>query len=98
MVHNYSKLTQLKAYMSLYKYDFICLSETCLDSTTVDNLLEIDGYNLVRADHPDNIKKGRVCIYYKESLPVRVISLPYLKEVLLLEMNDNNKRMIVSVI
>ena len=26
--HNYSKLTQLKIYISLYKYDFICLSET----------------------------------------------------------------------
>ena len=32
------------------------------------------------------------------SLPVRVISLPYLKEGLVLEMNDNNKKMIVSVI
>ena len=81
----------------MYKYDFICLSETYLDSTTPDNLLEIDGYNLVRADHPDNIKRGGVCIYYKESLPVRVINLPYLKEALLLEMNDNNKKMIVSV-
>ena len=96
--HNYSKLTQLKAYISLYKHDFICLSETYLDSTTPDNLIEIDGYNLVRADHPDNIKRGGICIYYKESLPVRVISLPYLKEALLLEMNDNNKKMIVSVI
>ena len=82
----------------MYKYDCICLSETYLDSTTPDNLLEIDGYNLVRADHPDNIKRGGVCIYYKESLPVRVISLPYLKEGLVLEMNDNNKKMIVSVI
>ena len=82
----------------MYKYDCICLSETYLDSTTPDNLLKIDGYNLVRADHPDNIKRGGVCIYYKESLPVRVISLPYLKEGLVLEMNDNNKKMIVSVI
>ena len=60
--HNYSKLTQLKAYISMYKYDCICLSETYLDSTTPDNLLEIDGYNLVRADHPNNIKRGGVTI------------------------------------
>ena len=26
--HNFSKLTQLKAYISVYKHDFICLSET----------------------------------------------------------------------
>ena len=55
--HNYSKLTQLKAYISLYKYDFMCLSEIYVDSTAPDNLFEIDGYNLVRADHPDKIKE-----------------------------------------
>ena len=71
--HNYSKLTQLKVYISLYKYDFICLSEIYLGSTTPDGLREIDGYKLVRADHPDDIKRGGVCIYYKESLSIRVI-------------------------
>ena len=96
--HNYSKLTQLKAYTSMYKHDFICLSETYLDSSTPDSLLEIDGYNLICEDHPDNIKRGGVCIYYKESLHVRVLSSPYLKEALLLEMIDNNKKIIVSVI
>ena len=65
---------------------------------TPDNLLEIDEYNLVRADHPNNIKRGGVCIYYKESLPVQVISLPYLNKGLVLEMNENNKKMVVSVI
>ena len=82
----------------MYKHDFICLSETYLDSSTPDSLLEINGYILVRADHPNNIKGGRVCIYYDESLPVRVISLPYLKEALLLEMTCNNKKVTVSVI
>ena len=67
-IHNFSKLTQLKAYISTYKHDFICLSETYLDSSIPDNLIDIKGYNLVRADHLDNIKRGEVCIYYKESL------------------------------
>ena len=82
----------------MYKHDFICLSETYLDSSTPDSLLEIDGYILVCADHPNNIKRGGVCIYYKESLPVRVTGLPYLKETLLLEVTYNNKKVIVSVI
>ena len=69
--HNFSKLTQMKAYISMYKHDVICLSETYLDSSTPDSLLEIDGYILVRADHPNNIKRGGICIYYKESLPVQ---------------------------
>ena len=96
--HNYSKLRQLKAYISIYKHDFVCLSETYLDSTTPKSLLEIDGYNLIRAGHPNNTKRGGVCIYYKESLPVQVVSLPYLKEALLLELTDNNKKIFVSVI
>ena len=90
--HNFSKLTQLKVYVSTYKYDFIFLSETYLDSSTPDNLIGIEGYNLVRADHPDNIKRGGVSIYYKESLHVRVISLPFFKEALLLKMSYNKKR------
>ena len=85
-VHNFSKLTQLKAYISTYKHDFICLSETYLDSLIPDNLTEIEGY------------KGGVCIYYKESLPVRIKTLPYFKETLLLEMIHNNKKVLVSVI
>ena len=96
--HNFSKLTQLKAYIPTYKHDFICLSETYLDSSIPDNLIEIEGYNLVRAAHPDNIKRGGVCIYYKESLPVRIKTLPYFKEALLLEMIHNNKKVLVSVI
>ena len=96
--HNFSKLTQLKAYISTYKHDFICLSETYLDSSIPDNLIDIKGYNLVRADHPDNIKRDGVCIYYKESLPVRIKTLPYFKEALFLEMIHNNKKVIVPVI
>ena len=95
---NFSKLTQLKAYISTYKYDFICLSKTFLDSSTPDNLVDIQGYNLVRTDHLDNTKRGGVCIYYKEPLLVRVINLPYFKETLLLDMSFYIKKVIVSVI
>ena len=77
--HNFSKLTQLIAYNSIYKHDFICLSETYLDSSIPDNLIDIEGYKLICADHPYNIKSGGVCIYYKELLPVQIINQHYLK-------------------
>ena len=96
--HNFSKLTQLKTYISISKHDFICLSEIYIDSSIPDSLLEIDGYNLIRSDHPNDIKTGGVCISFKEILHVRVMYVPYLKEALLLEMNYNKKRVIVSVI
>ena len=37
-------------------------------------------------------------MYYKESLPVKAINIPDLKEALLLEMTYNNKKVTVSVI
>ena len=41
------------------KYDLICLSETFLDQSidSLDERITIEGYNLLRADHPSN-KKG----------------------------------------
>ena len=92
--YNFSKLTQLKAYISTYKEDFICLSETYLDSSTPNNLIDIEGYNLVRADHPDDTKRGGVYVCYKESLPVKIINLLYFKEALLLEMSYSKNKVI----
>ena len=88
----------LKAYNAIYKYDFTCLSEAYLDSSIASDhvLLELEGYKLVRAEHPNNVKEGGVCFYYKESLLVRVINLPYLQDWILLELNDQNKKIIKS--
>ena len=62
------------------KYNFICLSETFKDSSALDNLVDIQGYNLVHTDHSDNTKIGEVCIYYKESLPFWVINWASIKK------------------
>ena len=79
---------------AIYKYNFLCLSETYLDSSIPSDhvSLDLEGHKLVCTDHPNNIKQGGVCIYYKESPPVKVINLPVLQEVLLLELNDQNKK------
>ena len=87
--HNFAKLTQLEAYNSVYEYNFIYLSETFLELATPKNLLEIEAYNFVRADHLNNVKIGGVCIYQKESLSVRAINVPYFNEMLLLDVNQH---------
>ena len=66
LAHN--KLPLLTAYNSTLNYDLICLTETYLDSTVNPNNILINGYNLLRADYPDNIKRGGVCLYYRENL------------------------------
>ena len=61
-------------------------------------MLDLESYNLVRADHPNSVVRGGVCTYYKESLPVRIINLPYLEQALLLELNDESKKIIISIL
>ena len=47
----------------------------------------MEGYNLIRADHPDNIKRGGVCLYFKKGLALRKIELSHITECLLCEVN-----------
>ena len=78
----FTKVSLLSAYISVYKSNIICLSETYLNSKipSDDKNLEIAGYNLAREDNPSNSKRGGFCVYYKSSLPFRVINVKYLQE------------------
>ena len=53
--------------MTLY-----CLTETFLNLSILndDNRITIGGYNPIRSDYPSDSKKGGVCIYYKEHIPL----------------------------
>ena len=70
--HDSIKISLLQAYITQHNYDIICLTETFLNSSIPndDNRIMIDGYNLIRSDHPSDSKKGGVCIYYKEHIPL----------------------------
>ena len=80
------KLSSIADHNTIHKYDFICVSETYLDSPvhTQDRDILINGYNLICADQPNNNRDG-VCIYYRESLAVELVETNYLSECLLCE-------------
>ena len=46
------------------------MSETFLNSSLDrdDDRFKIEGYNLIRSDNPSGLKKGGVCIYYKQHI------------------------------
>ena len=46
--------------------------------------------------YPNNVKRDGVCIYYKKFLSVRVMHLLSLQEALLLELNNKNKKLMIS--
>ena len=79
---NFIKLYLLKPYIAIHKFDVICLSETYLNASISndDDSLEVPGYNLFRADHPSNTKRGGVCIYYRNYRPLKILDIHYLQE------------------
>ena len=85
---NYAKVFLLQAYMAVHKFDVICISETYLDSSipSNDSNLEILGYTLICSDHSSNNKRGGFCIYYKRSLPLRILNVQYLQESICFEL------------
>ena len=89
--HNFTKLPLLRAYVSVHKFDIICLSETYLDSSIDDVSLEISGYYLIRSDHPSNKRRGGICIYYKNFLPLKVTGVRLLEECIAFGLITSNK-------
>ena len=70
--HDFAKISLIQSHALSYNIDIIFLSETFLDSSIETNnpKLNISGYNLLRSDHPSDIKRGGVCMFYKDYLPV----------------------------
>ena len=59
IAHDCIKITLIQANITDQNFDIVCLSETFLNSSIQndDHKLKIDGYNLIRSDHPSDSKK-----------------------------------------
>ena len=98
--HNFSKISLLRAYNAIHNYDIIYLSETYLNHDTLsdsDNL-KIPGYELIRVDHPSNQKRGGICIYHKDFLPIKVNNISCLKECLNFSLSVYGKQCNITLI
>lgn len=58
----------IEAFITAQKFDIMFLSETLLDSTIdiSDTRANLNGYLLLRADHPSYTERGGICIYHKD--------------------------------
>ena len=79
-VHSFVNIFLLKAYLSIHKFDIVCLSEIHLDPSVLlhDANLEMQGYELVRSDHLLQHKRSAVGIYFRNSLPLKILNIHYL--------------------
>ena len=80
--HTLSKISLLEAYDTIYKHEFLCISETYLDYLVLegDRNMQLNGYNKIRADHPSNAKRCGVSIFYKKTLSFCVVNFSNLSE------------------
>ena len=63
-----------------------------------DKNIQLDGYNLLRADHPSNSKRGGVCIFYKETLGVCIVKSLSFNECIICEVSIQNSKGYVGVV
>ena len=46
---------------------------------------------MVRADHPSGNRRGGVCVYYKETLPIKMLDINYLQECIYFDLKIGSK-------
>ena len=96
--HNFQEIAVLKSFVAMLKFDIIYISETFLNNTYENNDLNLNGYSFLRVDHPSNAKREGVCIYYKETLAPKMMSIPYLNESLLCDVTIRSKMCVIGTV
>ena len=71
----------------------MCLYKTCLYSiiSSNDSNLQVRGHTLVHTHNPNNTKRGAACIYYLNSLPLKVLRIQFLNKCINPEKNIGGK-------
>ena len=97
--YDFLSVSLIEAYNSVYKYDLIGIVETHLDSTVDKDRLTLEGYSFFKNNHPQNVKRGGVGLYVKDSLPTTErIDLVTLPECVVCEIQLNRKKYFFVVI
>ena len=100
-VNNFIKIPLIEAYNSVYNYDIIALSETYLDSSIPNENISLTGFSKdnYRSDHPSDVKRGGVCLYFKDSLAIKQRKdLQILDECIISELTIGRKKVFFVVV
>ena len=99
-VSHFSKLTKFLKLESS-KASKRHLTKTFLDSSTLseDPRLAIEGYKPFCCDHPSNLRRVGVCLYFKDHLLLAIRpNLTTLGECLVCEIQNNSKHFFITVL
>ena len=80
--HKYHRISLLTTCMSAHNFSITCLSETYLTSSIDinDGNYAMPEYIMCRINHPSDVKRGGVYIYYKTIMPLKVLLTKFLLE------------------
>ena len=98
-VEDFSILSQISAFLNVHQFDIFCLNETFLDSliSSEDPGLSIEGYKVFRCDHPSNLQRSGVRLYFKDHLPLAIMpNLTTMNEYLVCEIQNGSKYFFIS--
>ena len=97
--YNYLRVSLIEAYNSVYDYDLIGVVETHLDSSAEEEKLILNGYSFIRQNHPQDIKRGGVGLYIKDSMPYKDRSdIATLPECIVVQLQLNRKKFFFTII
>ena len=99
---NFIKIPHFEADAISHNIDIICLPETFLNSYFLLKhiRLHLHGYSLMHADHHRDLRRGGVCIYYKEQFPLicKPNLTPLNDKCLVCELKIVNKKCFITVL
>ena len=97
--YDFLRVSLIEAYNSVCNYDLIGIVETQIDSTVDEDRLSLDGYMFLKDNHPQNVKRGGVGLYVRDSLPSKNRSdLVTLPECIVCEIHLNRKKYFFVVV
>ena len=89
----------IEAYNSVYNYDLKGIVETHLDSTADESKLVLNGYTFLRSNHPQDLKRGGIGLYVKDTFPARNrLDLAALHECIVCEVQINRRKYFLIVL
>ena len=72
---------------------FVYQKHSLIPQYWLDNRnLSIQGYSLIQADHPDDIKRGAVYLYFKENLTLKVNDNCFIVQCIVCEITPQNQK------
>ena len=92
---DFARLPLIETFQATYDFDLFGVCESLLNKDIMNDDILINGFSPepFRADKPENIRNGGVCLYFKENLPIKERrDLEILPETIVAEIKLNRKK------